>query len=148
MRQPLNRGGSDLKPLLANPSQASQPSKRKDHTQWIVLTSGTSTLTKSQVVSQIWRTPIFLVKQLLLLCKWCKIKEKDIPWIISSKNLFLLIILLFFFKGNPNSTYLQAVVESYGFPTSKAEERILIGPQLSHGLNNQSAVEFPFNQHQ
>ena len=85
-----------------------------------VLTSGTSTLTKSQVVSQIWRTPIFLDKQLLLLCKWCKIKEKDIPWIISSKNLFLLIILLFFLKGNPNSTYLQSVMESYGFPTSKA----------------------------
>ena len=53
-----------------------------------------------------------------------------------------------FLKGNPNSTYLQSVVESYGFPTSRAEERILIGPQLSHGLNNQSAVEFPFNQHQ
>ena len=41
------------------PSPASQPSKLKDHTQWIVLTSGTSTLTKSQVVGQIWLTPIF-----------------------------------------------------------------------------------------
>ena len=46
-------------------SPASQPSKRKDHTQWIVLTSGTSTLTKSQVVGQIWITPIFSDKLLL-----------------------------------------------------------------------------------
>ena len=47
-------------------SPASQPSERKDHTQWIVLTSGTSTLTKSQVVGQIWLTPIFSDKQLFL----------------------------------------------------------------------------------
>ena len=38
-------------------------------------------------------------------------------------------------------------MKSYGFPTSKAEERILIGPQLCYGVNNQSAVEFPYNQH-
>ena len=85
-----------------NPSSpASQPSKRKDHTQWIVLTSGTSTLTKSQVVGQIWMTPIFSDKLLLLLSKWCKTKEKDIPRIISSKNLFILIILRVFLKEIP-----------------------------------------------
>ena len=27
------------------------------------------------------------------------------------------------------------------FPTSKAEERILVGPELCHGLNNQLAME-------
>ena len=57
-------------------SPASQPSKRKDHTQWMVLTSGTSTLTKSQVVGQIWMTPIFSDKLLLLLSKWCKTKKR------------------------------------------------------------------------
>ena len=92
-------------------SLASQPSKRKDHTQWIVLTSGTSTLTKSQVVGQIWMTPIFSDKLLLLLSKWCKTKEKDIPRIISSKNPFILIILCVFFKGNPNSTFRHAVLK-------------------------------------
>ena len=82
-------------------SPASQPSKRKDHTQWIVLTSGTSTLTKSQVVGQIWMTPIYSDKLLLLLSKWCKTKEKDIPRIISFKNLFILIILCVFLKEIP-----------------------------------------------
>ena len=157
-REPQSLGCGDLTVWLSCPnccapsstllrlSPASQPSKRKDHTQWIILTSGTSTLTKSQVVSQIWRTPIFLEKQLLLLWKWCKIKEKDIPWIMLQKSISFDYFAVFL-KGNPNSTYLQAVMESYGFPTSKAEERIVIGPQLSHGLNNQSVVEFPFNQH-
>ena len=92
-------------------SPASQPPKRKDHTQWIVLTSGPSTLTKSQVVGQIWMTPIFSGKLLLLLSKWCKTKEKDIPRIISSKNPFILIILCVFFKGNPNSTFRHAVLK-------------------------------------
>ena len=111
------------------------------------MTSGTSTLTKSQIVGQNWPTLIFSDKQLLSICKWCKTKEKYIHWIISSKNLFILIILLLFLKGKSNSTFWHAVLKPYGFPTSKAEERILIGPQLCHDLNNQSAVEFPYNQH-
>ena len=40
--------------VIASP--ASQPSKRKDHVQWIVLASGTSTLIKFQNVGQIWLT--------------------------------------------------------------------------------------------
>ena len=57
-------------------SPASQPSKQKDHTQWIVLTSGTSTLTKSQVVGQIWMTPIFSDKLLFLNPNGVKQKKK------------------------------------------------------------------------
>ena len=33
-------------------------------------------------------------------------------------------------KGNPNSTFRHGALKSYGFPTSKAVERILIGRQL------------------
>ena len=52
-----------------------------------------------------------------------------------------------FLKGNPNSTFRHGALKSFGFPTSKAEERILIGPQFWYGVNNPSAVEFPYNQH-
>ena len=60
------------------------------------------------------------------------------------KNFDYFVVIL---KGNPNSTLRHGALKSYGFPTSKAEERILIGPQLCFGVNNQSAVEFSYNQH-
>ena len=59
---------------IAHLSLASQPLKRKDHTQWIILTSGISTLTKFQVVGR--PTPMFSDLQLLPIYKWCKTKEK------------------------------------------------------------------------
>ena len=50
-------------------------------------------------------------------------------------------------QSSSNSTFRHGALKSYGFPTSKAEEQILIGPQLCYGVDNQSAVEFPYNQH-
>ena len=58
-----------------------------------------------------------------------------------------MIIFVGVLKGNPNSTFRHGALKSYGFPTSEAEEQILLGPQLCDGVNNQSAVEFPYNQH-
>ena len=61
------------------------------------------------------RPSIVSDKQLLLLCKWCKTKEKSIPWTISSKNLLFRIILLLFLKEIPIQHF-GMLLETLWFP--------------------------------